>query len=123
MSLIRRRRIALALENMSQMPPTIRANNLRPRHSKSLIRMSCDRAWNAVEERRPAAARLEFVVGFVEGRVASDTVVGSLCGEVFVVFAGEGGFGSFFADHAELFRRENGLPFLIGLCDWVRHIL
>lgn len=43
------------------------------------------------------------MVGFVEGRVASYAVVCSACGGVFIVLAGEGGFGSLFADDAELF--------------------
>jgi len=33
MSLVRRRRVSLSLENVSQMPSTVCAHNLRPRHA------------------------------------------------------------------------------------------
>jgi len=103
MPLIRRRLIPLPFENMSQMAPTITANNLRPRHSKRFILVSRYRTWNAIEEGWPSAAGFEFVGGAVEGRIAGDAVIGSRGGGMFIVGAGVGGFSSFFADYAELF--------------------
>jgi hypothetical protein len=88
---------------MPQMPTALCAHNLRPRHAKRAIRVPHNRARHRIEERRPAAARLELVLCGVEGRVAGGAVVGAGGGRVFVVFAGAGGFGAFFADDAELF--------------------
>jgi hypothetical protein len=102
MPLIRWCRVTLSLEDMSQMTATIRANNLRPRHTKCAIGMSRHRAWHCIEESGPSAAGLELVSGFVEGCVAGGAVVGSAAGEVFVVFAGEGGLGALFTDYFEL---------------------
>jgi hypothetical protein len=101
-SLIRRRRVPLALEHMSQMPSTIRANNLRPLHAESSVCVSGHSAWYGVEESRPAAARLEFVVRFVQRSGAADAGVDAGGGGVFVVFACEGRFGTFFAEDAKL---------------------
>lgn len=103
MPLIRRRRIPLALKNMSQMAPTITANNLRPRHPKPAVHMPRHRARDAVEIRRPAAAGLELVRGLVEGCVAGRARVHARGRGVLVVDAGEGRFGAFLAEDAELF--------------------
>lgn len=64
--------------------------------------MSHNSPRHRIKERRPAAARLELVGCFVERRIAGGAIVGALGREVFVVFAGEGGFGAFLADDAEL---------------------
>jgi len=65
--------------------------------------MSHHGSRNGVEEGRPAAAGLEFLVGFVERRIAGCAGVDAGGGEVLVEGAGEGGFGTFLADDAELF--------------------
>jgi len=103
MPLVRRVRITLPLEHMSQMAPTVCAHNLCPRHAERAVSVSCHCAGNVVKVRRPAAARLEFVVGFVEGCVATGTGVDAFGGGVLVVLAGEGGFGALFTEDAELF--------------------
>jgi hypothetical protein len=43
------------------------------------------------------------VGGFVEGSVAGGAGVDACGGHVLVIFAGEGSFGAFFAEDAELF--------------------
>ena len=100
--LVRRRRIAFPLENMSQVPATVRAHDLRPLHPERAVRVSRHRARDGVVERGPAAAGLEFLLRGVEGRVAARARVDAAAGGVFVVFAAEGGFGAFFAEDAEL---------------------
>lgn len=64
--------------------------------------MSRHSTRHGVEIRRPAAARLEFVGCFVEGRVAAGAGVNALRGVVGVVFAGAGSFSAFLAEDAEL---------------------
>lgn len=65
--------------------------------------MSCHSARNAVKVCWPAAARFELVVRFVQGRAASRAGVNAFRRVMFIVFATEGGFGSFLAYDAELF--------------------
>lgn len=65
--LICRRRISLALENMTQMSTTVIAHNLNPLHAKRAILIPSNSARNGIEESRPAAPRLELVGGLVEG--------------------------------------------------------
>lgn len=88
---------------MSQVPATVTAHDLSAFHPKRAIRVSLDCSRHRVEVRRPATAGLELVGGVVERCVAARTVVCALRGLVFVVFAGEGAFGVFFAKNAELF--------------------
>jgi len=73
---------------------------------------------DGVEESGPAAAGLEFVACFVEGRIAGGAGVDAGFWGVAVVFPGEGSFGAFLADYAELFRSEDGLPLIVGFLDW-----
>jgi hypothetical protein len=84
------------------MPTTITAHNLRARHSQRRIRMSRYRTRDIVKVRRPSASGLELVGGFVEGSVAGGAGVDAGFRHVLVVFAGEGSFGSFFTEDAEL---------------------
>lgn len=118
MPLIRSSRIALPLENMPQMPATIRTHNLGTFHAKRLICMPRHRARDGVEKGRPAAAAFELVLGLVERGGASGARVDSWAGgggEVFVVFAGVGGFCAFFAEDAELLCLIRRSVFLCGL--------
>lgn len=64
-SLIRRSWILFPLEHMPQMPSTIRADNLRPRHAKRFIRMPSHRPRNGIKIRWPPTPGLELVRGFV----------------------------------------------------------
>ena len=102
MPLIRRRRIPLPLEHMPQMPSALTAHNLRARHAERTIGVPGHGAGDVVKVGGPAAAGLELVVGFVEGGAAAGAAVDARRGHVFVVGSGEGGFGAFFAEDAEL---------------------
>lgn len=102
MSLVRRRRVPLPLEHMSQMPSTIATHDFRPGHPERAIRMPRHRARDAIEIGRPSAAGLELVGRFVQRRVAAGTGVDAIGGHVLVVHTGVGGFGALFAEDAEL---------------------
>jgi hypothetical protein len=106
MPLVRRRLITLALEDVSQMPATITAHDLCPRHPKRTIGVSCHCTRNAIEVCWPSAAGVELVGGFVEWGVASCAGIDALVGHVLVVFASKGSFGTLFAEDAELFCRR-----------------
>lgn len=88
---------------MTQMPSTVRADDLYPLHAERLIAMPGHRTWNGVEECRPAAAGLKLLVGAVEWRIAGGAIVGAGGWLVLVVFTAEGCFGAFLADDTELF--------------------
>lgn len=102
MSLVGRRRVSLSLENVSQMTATITADDLRPAHAERSVCVSGDGAGHSVEEGGPAAAGLEFVVGFVQSRAATGAVVDPRGWGMLVVFPSEGGFGAFLAEDTEL---------------------
>ena len=78
MPLVRRGRVSLSLENVSQMTSAVRAHDLRPLHTECAISVSCHSPRNVVEICRPAAARLEFVIGFVKRRVAAGAGVDTI---------------------------------------------
>ena len=103
MALVRRGRIALALEYMAQMATTVAAHNLRARHAKGAVRMSRHRARDRVEVGRPAAAGFELMRCLVEGSGAGGARVDAARRHVFVVGARVGGFGALFAKNTELF--------------------
>jgi len=122
MPLVRRRIVTLPLEHMSQVSATVGADDLRPGHPEGAVCMPRHGAGDVVVVGGPAAAGLEFVVRGVEWRVARSAGVDTGLGHVFVILAGEGSFGAFFADDAELLFVENCLPFVIGLLDGIRHV-
>ena len=66
MPLIRRRRISLSLEDVSQMSPAVRAYNLRALHAERAIRVPRHCTWDGIEISGPSTAGLEFVCRFVE---------------------------------------------------------
>jgi hypothetical protein len=100
--LIRRRRVALALEHMSQMASAVGAHDLGPLHSKGAIGVSGHGARNGIEERRPAAARLELLLCSVNGCIAAGASVSTGAWGVLVVLARERRFGAFVTENAEL---------------------
>lgn len=101
--LVRRRRIALSLENVSQMASTVRTHYLGPLHAKGVVRMSRHSARQAVEVGGPSAARFKLMICLVEWCIAPSASVDALRGHVLIVFACEGSFGALFAEDAELF--------------------
>ena len=100
--LIRRCRISFSLEHVPQMPTAIRADDLRPRHTKRVILMPRHSARQGVEIRGPSAAGREFVGGLVKRRTAASALVDAAGRGVFVVFACSGRLGAFLAEDAEL---------------------
>jgi hypothetical protein len=92
----------LALEDMSQVPSAVIAHNLRAHHAQTAILLLAHGAWHRVPEGGPPAARVEFVVGFVEWRVAPAARVDACVGVVLIVSAGAGHFGALLAEDAEL---------------------
>ena len=87
MSLIRRRRITLALEHMSKMASTVGAHNLCSRHSKRAVGVTLYCAGYAVEVCWPSAARLELVVRFIEWCVTASACVNTVVRVMLVVLA------------------------------------
>jgi len=102
MPLVRGCRVALSLENMTEMTSTVRTHNLDPLHAKCAVGVSGDGSRESVKERRPAATRLELVLRLVQRCVASGTCVHSLGGQVLVVLSGEWGFGALSSEDTEL---------------------
>jgi hypothetical protein len=56
---------------MSQVSSAVAAHDLCPLHAECAVGVSSHRAGNGVEEGGPAAARLEFVLSSVDGRIAA----------------------------------------------------
>ena len=102
MTLISGSRVSLALENVTKMAATVGANNLSALHAESAVSVSGHSTGHGVEESRPAAARLELVVGLVERSLATSAGVDTLGGHVLVKVAAVGGLGALFAEDAEL---------------------
>ena len=103
MPLVRRRRISLSLEDMSQMPAAVAADDFRAFHTESPVGMASDGARHSVEECGPPAAGFELVRCFVQGRGAGGAGVQSVGGHVLVVGPRVGSFGAFLPEDAELF--------------------
>lgn len=93
----------LPLEDMAQMSSTIITHNLDPHHAQTRIGLLAHSSRNCVPECGPSAARIKFVVGLVEWRVAAGAGVDAGGWVVFVELAGAGRFGAFLAEDAELF--------------------
>jgi len=95
-------RVSLALENVTEMTAAVRADNLSTLHTESAVGVSGHSTGHGIEESRPAAARLELVVGLVERSLTASTGVDTLGGHVLVKVAAVGGLGALFAEDAEL---------------------
>lgn len=103
MPFISRGIVALSLEHMAQMAPTITTDDFRPRHPEAPVGMAGHSPWDGVEVRRPAAAGLELVACLVQRRITGGAGVDAGAGHVLVEFARVRGFGALFAEDAELF--------------------
>lgn len=102
MALIRGRRESLALENMTQVTAAIGADNLSSDGAEASVLVPGDGAGDAVEIRRPAAARAELLCCLVKRRVACGASVGALLGVVLVKLSSARGFSSLFSENPEL---------------------
>lgn len=103
MPLVRRGRIALALENMAQMAAAVAAHDLGAGHAKGAVCMPRHRAGDRVEVGRPAAAGFELVRSLVERSGAGSARVDAARWHMFVVGTGVRGFGALFAKNMKLF--------------------
>ena len=111
MPLIRRRRISLSLEHMSQVTSTVRTNYLNPFHAKSAIRMPRHGTRHSIVKGRPSTSGPKLLTRGIQRSLAAGTSIHALGGLVLVVFTRERRLGALFAQDAELFGRELGLPF------------
>lgn len=92
----------LPLEHMPQVPPAVRARNLRPHHAQRAVLEALHRAGERLEVGGPPAVRVELLRGLVQRRGAAGAGVGAGGGVVLVVVAGAGGLGALLAEDAEL---------------------
>jgi hypothetical protein len=95
-------RVSLALEDVTKMAATVGADNLSALHTKGAVSVSGYSTRDSIEESRPAAARLELVVGLVERSLAAGTGVDTLGGHVLVKVAAVGRLGALVTEDAEL---------------------
>jgi hypothetical protein len=121
-ALIRGRGKALALEDVAQVAATVGADNLDAAHAEGPVLVSCNGSGEAVKVGRPAAARLEFVVGLVQRSVAPGTRVDALFGVVLVKLATAGSLGSLLPQDTKLFTVEHSTPLIIGALVWIGHV-
>lgn len=101
-TLVGRSRVSFALENVTEMATTVGADDLSALHTEGAVGVSGHSTGHSIEESRPAATRLELVVGLVEGGLAASTGVDTLRGHVLVEIAAVRGLGALFAEDAEL---------------------
>lgn len=85
------------------MATTVAAYNLCPGHSERLVGVPCHRSRYAVKVCRPPAARLEFMVGFIERGIACGASVDTLVRHMLVIFTAKGRLGAFLSEDTELF--------------------
>lgn len=102
MTLVGRRRKALALEDVAEVAAAFGADDLGPEHSPGAILVPGDSARQAVEVGRPPTARLELVVGLVQRRIATSTAVHALGGVVLVILPGSRRLSALLPENSEL---------------------
>jgi len=122
-TLVSRSRISLALEDVTEMATTVGADNLSTLHTEGAVGVSGHGTRDSIEESRPAAARLELVVGLVERSLTAGTGVDTLGGHVLVKVAAVRRLGALVTEDAELLRAQLSLPLLLVLLQWVGHIV
>jgi hypothetical protein len=101
-TLISRSGVSLALEDVTEMATTVGADNLSTLHTEGAVSVSGYSTRDSIEESRPAAARLELVVGLVQRSLAASTSVDTLRGHVLVKVAAVGRLGTLVTKDAEL---------------------
>src|SRR6266478_2861237 len=110
-------RAGAVLEHVAEMAVALRAQHLGPEHAVAdvalLVDMALDRGCGKA---RPAAAGIEFGVGFEQGLAAAGTGVGARRLLV-LVFAGERPLGRLLAQHRVLCRRQFLAPLGLALFD------
>src|SRR5450631_155755 len=116
-------RAGAVLEHVAEMAVALRAQHLGPEHAVAdvalLVDMALDRGCG---EARPAAAGIEFGVGFEQRLAAAGAGVGARRLLV-LVFAGEWPLGRLLAQHRVLHRRQFLAPLDLVLFDLAGHRL
>lgn len=84
------------------MAAAVGAHNLGAKHAQRAVLVSGHSAGDAVKIGRPAAARLELLLGLVERCSAPGARVDAFLRVVLVESAGAGGLGTLFPQDAEL---------------------
>lgn len=108
-ALVRRRGELLTLEHMAQVPATLGAYDLDPRHAERGVFVSQHSTGQGIEERRPPTARVELRVRAEERSVATGTPIDALF-IVLVVLTGAGPLSALLPQHSELLCAELRLP-------------
>lgn len=103
MALVCRCRIPLALEDMTQVPATIGADDFNPRHPQCPILVTGNSAWYAVKICRPTASRLELLIGLVQRGLTSCAGVDTLLRMVLIELARTRRLGALLPEDAKLF--------------------
>lgn len=102
MPLIGGSRKALALKDVAEVTSAVTADNLCALHAEGIIDVSLDSTGNRIEVSGPATARLELMIGRVQGRIATSAVVNT-CGRVVgVVFTRSCALCALLSENAKL---------------------
>lgn len=102
MPLIGGRREALAFKDVTEVTPTVTADNLCALHAEGIINMSLHSTGNRIEVSGPATAGLELVIGRVKGRIATSAVIDTRGRVVRVVFTRSCALCAFLSENAKL---------------------
>lgn len=84
------------------MTSTVIANDLRPHYAKTGVRLLSDSAGHSILERGPSAARVEFVVYFIQRRIASSAFIDAGVGVVLIVCARAGHLSALLSEDTKL---------------------
>ena len=104
------------VEHVAEMAAAATAMHLGAQHEQAAVAGGADGVVERRVEAGPAGAAVELGGGGEQRQVAAGAVVGA--GAVLLVErAGAGALGAVLAQHVELLRREQLLPFLVGLGD------
>lgn len=102
MSLIRRGREPLALEDVAQVTTAVGADDLRSRHTKGAVLMAGDGPRDAIKVCWPSTPRLELVVGLVNGSAAPGAGIDALLRIMLVELPGARSLSALLPQNTEL---------------------
>lgn len=121
-SLVRWRWESFAFENMPKVASAVITNNFGPLHSECVVDMSLNSTRDRIKVGRPAAARLELVVGLVEGCVAAGAVIDTLRGVVGVIFTSASRLSALFTENSKLCGTQDCSPLVFSALIRGRHV-
>src|SRR5882757_10169343 len=112
------RRAGAVVEDVAEMAAAFRAQHLGADHAVADVALLVDMAVDCRRRKtRPAAAGIEFWVGFEQRLAAAGAGIGALA-VLMLIFAGERTLGRLFAQHGILHRRELLAPLGVALMDF-----